>query len=92
MRFRRAYFATLGSGVVQPVLDILERWASREPNASALVSIGARGQLVQGQTAAELALESGQLRTKALRPAGNNPQRSFAFFKRPRLNCAHYRR
>lgn len=36
-----------------PVLDILERWASREPTATALVSIGSQGQLVQVQTAAD---------------------------------------
>jgi acyl-coenzyme A synthetase/AMP-(fatty) acid ligase len=41
-----------------PVVDVLERWASREPTALALVSVGAQGQLVQAQTAAELALES----------------------------------
>jgi acetyl-CoA synthetase len=41
-----------------PVLHILERWASQEPKAQALISIGAQGQLVQTQTASELARES----------------------------------
>jgi acyl-coenzyme A synthetase/AMP-(fatty) acid ligase len=46
------------SGWFNPVLDILERWALLEPSASALVSVGAQGQLVRAQTAAELAFES----------------------------------
>ena len=41
-----------------PVFDILERWASEEPTAAALVSLGAQGQLMKEQTTAELALES----------------------------------
>jgi acyl-coenzyme A synthetase/AMP-(fatty) acid ligase len=39
-----------------PVLDILARWASREPTATALVSIGSQGQLVQVQTAVDIAM------------------------------------
>lgn len=41
-----------------PVIHILERWASEEPKAQALVSVGAQGQLAQTQTTAELALDS----------------------------------
>lgn len=41
-----------------PVLDILERWASLEPEALAVVSVGADGNLVRVQTTADLALES----------------------------------
>ena len=50
-----------------PVLDILERWASLEPTASALLSVGSEGQLVQAQSAAELALESRRMARALIR-------------------------
>jgi acetyl-CoA synthetase len=41
-----------------PVLNIVERWAREEPEAQALVSIGAQGELVKSQTTGDLARES----------------------------------
>src|ERR1700722_2830640 len=52
-----------------PVLNIVERWASEEPSSPALVSVGAGGQLVQTQSIAELALESRRM-AKALLALG----------------------
>jgi len=41
-----------------PVLDILERWTAEDPQAPALVSIGADGDLVADQTVSALAAQS----------------------------------
>ncbi len=41
-----------------PVLDILERWNAEDPQAPALVSIGAEGELVAEQTVSALAAQS----------------------------------
>ena len=41
-----------------PVLDILERWTAEDPQAPALVSIGAEGELVAEQTVSALAAQS----------------------------------
>jgi acetyl-CoA synthetase len=41
-----------------PVIEIVERWASEEPDASALVSLDSSGAVVAEHTAAELAAEA----------------------------------
>jgi acetyl-CoA synthetase len=41
-----------------PVVDIVDRWASEAPDDLALVSLGPRGELVAEHTSARLALES----------------------------------
>ena len=41
-----------------PVLDIIERWCAEDPDAPALVSIGAGGELVAEQSVSALAAES----------------------------------
>jgi acetyl-CoA synthetase len=41
-----------------PVLDLVERWSAEDPDAPALVSIGAGGELVAEQTVSDLAAQS----------------------------------
>ncbi len=41
-----------------PVLDIIERWCAEDPDAPALISIGAGGELVAEQSVSALAAES----------------------------------
>jgi acyl-coenzyme A synthetase/AMP-(fatty) acid ligase len=41
-----------------PVLDILERWTAEDPQAPALIAIGAEGELVAEQTVSALAAQS----------------------------------
>jgi acyl-CoA synthetase (AMP-forming)/AMP-acid ligase II len=46
---------------LNPVLDIVERWATEEAEAVALVSIDAQGQSARSQTVYELAMLSRQM-------------------------------
>ena len=50
-----------------PILDIVESWASEEPEAVALVSIDAQAESAQSQTICELALLSRQMGSALLR-------------------------
>jgi len=50
-----------------PVLDIVERWATEEAEAVALVSIDAQGQSARSQTVYELAMLSRQMASVLLR-------------------------
>jgi hypothetical protein len=46
-----------------PVVDIVERWASEEPGAEALLSIDGEGELIAAHTTAELARDARRARS-----------------------------
>ena len=66
---RRAGFHLEVPARFNPVLDILERWAAEDPEATALVSLSGAGAMVAEHTVTRLALESRQA-ARALSASG----------------------